>query len=331
MEKAIYINGIGNISPQATFDEVMGTEIAAPEGAFFKCQEPAYKTIIPRKLLRRMSRVVRMGLATSHKALEEAQNPTIDAIITGTAWGCVKDTEKFLETIIENDENYLTPTAFVQSTHNTVGGQIALMHHNNCYNMSYVQGGVSFESALIDATLQFYEDKASNILVGGVDEQTEKLQILLKRLACASSSHVMGEGAAFFVLSNQTIENSYAKLAGVKMLYRPKNTTVVQDNILQTLQQANLKPEDISIVLTGNADASLEQALFPKAFCTNYKQLCGDYPTSTAFAMAVAATLIKGNENTKTALQVTLDQIDNVLIYNQYDQHNHSIIVLSKV
>lgn len=331
MEKAIYINGIGNISPQATFDEVMGTEIAAPEGAFFKCQEPAYKTIIPRKLLRRMSRVVRMGLATSHKALEGAQNPAIDAIITGTAWGCVKDTEKFLETIIENNENYLTPTAFVQSTHNTVGGQIALMHHNNCYNMSYVQGGVSFESALIDATLQFYEDKANNILVGGIDEQTEKLQTLLKRLACASASHVMGEGAAFFVLSNQAIENSYAKLAGVKMLYRPESNTVVQDNILQTLQQANLKPEDISVVLTGNADDTLEQTLFPEAFCTNYKQLCGDYPTSTAFAMAVAATLIKGDENTKTALQVTLDQIDNVLIYNQYDQHNHSIIVLSKV
>ena len=128
VKQVIYINGIGNISPQATFDLAQNTAVVKSSTAFMACQEPSYKQYIPRKQLRRMSRAVRMGLTVAHKALEEAQPSAIDAIITGTAWGCVKDTEKFLETIIENNEQYLTPTAFVQSTHNTVAGQIALMH-----------------------------------------------------------------------------------------------------------------------------------------------------------------------------------------------------------
>ena len=87
MEKNIYINGIGNISPQATFEPLKDNKLVGPEGAFFKCQEPKYKQFIKSKLLRRMSRIVKMGLAASQVALDQAKNPQIDAIITGTAWG----------------------------------------------------------------------------------------------------------------------------------------------------------------------------------------------------------------------------------------------------
>ncbi len=329
---AIYINGIGNISPQATFGQAMGTELARSEGAFFNCQEPKYKQFIQSKLLRRMSRAVKMGLASSQAALNEAQNPDIDAIITGTAWGCVKDTEKFLETIIENNEQYLTPTAFVQSTHNTVAGQVALMHHNNCYNMTYVQGTVSFEAALIDATLHFYDNQAKHILVGGIDEQTDKLKLLLERLECASAANkVMGEGAAFFVLADQAGENSYAKLAAVSMFYRPKDRAALENSIVDTLKNADLELGDIDVVLSGNAVTKLEEKLFPNATCSPYKQLCGDYPTSTAFAMALAANLIRGDANTKAALNLANKDIQHIVIYNQDQAINHSIIVLSKL
>lgn len=331
MKKQIYINGIGNISPQETFYLGMGAEIAQPEGAFLKCQEPNYKEFIQKKVLRRMSRIVRMGLATAHKALEEAQNPSLDAIISGTAWGCVKDTEKFLETIIENNEEYLTPTAFVQSTHNTVAGQIALFNKNNCYNMSYVQGNVSFESALIDALLLFYDNKAKAILVNGIDEQTDKLNILLERLQCARpDKRVMGEGAACFILSDQKARNSYAQLIGVNMLYRPKDKTAVENSIKTILEAADLSLDTIDLVLTGNTNMELEQQLFPNATISYYKVLCGEYPTSTAFAMAVAAQIIKGNQATKQALNIDRPNVDHVLVYNNHQDINHSIIVLSK-
>lgn len=327
----MYINGIGNISPQNTYDQTMGEGLVASENAFFVCQEPQYKQFIQKKLLRRMSRAVRMGLAVAHKALEEAKNPAIDAIVTGTAWGCVKDTEKFLETIIENNEQYLTPTAFVQSTHNTVAGQIALMHHNNCYNMTYVQGAVSFESALIDASLLFMDGKAKNVLVAGIDEQTDRLKILLKRLSCAQGNHPMGEGAACFVLSDQNKENSYAKITAVNMLYRPKDKDIVKNSILREIKNAGLELADIDVVMSGNTDASLEQNLIPDAQVVAYKKLCGEYPTSTAFAMAVGAKVIHGDANTKIALGINNANPENILIYNQHQNINHSIIILSKV
>jgi len=237
-----------------------------------------------------------------------------------------------LETIIENNEQHLTPTAFVQSTHNTVGGQVALMHHNNCYNMSYVQGSVSFESALIDAMLQFYDGDAKNILVGGIDEQTDKLKQLLERLECADAEQqIMGEGSAFFVLANQPTENSYAELAGVDMLYKPKDSTAIENSMINTLKNADLTIEDVDVVLTGNTLSELEEKLFPKASRRNYKKLCGEYPTSTAFAMAMAASLIKGDTATKKAFDLANNDINNVVIYNQHQNINHSIIVLSKI
>ena len=67
--KNIYINGIGNISPQTTFDQNFPIELADLEGAFFVCQEPSYKQYIKSKLLRRMSRIVKMGLATAQIAI----------------------------------------------------------------------------------------------------------------------------------------------------------------------------------------------------------------------------------------------------------------------
>lgn len=332
MKKNIYINGLGNISPQETFYKAMGENVVEAEGAFFTCQEPDYKEFIQKKLLRRMSRIVKMGLATAHKALEDANQPPLDAIISGTAWGCVKDTEKFLETIIENKEEYLTPTAFVQSTHNTIAGQIALLHHNNCYNMSYVQGNVSFESALIDAWLLFYDNKAKNILVNGIDEQTEKLSILLERLQCAKTQErVMGEGAACFILGTEQTENSYAELAGVSMLYRPKDTASIKRSLEQVLQKANLSFEDIDVVLTGSQDPSFEKECFPNAALSNYKKLCGEYPTSTAFATALAAQLLKGDEATKTALEINKSEVKHILVYNNHQNINYSIILLSKI
>lgn len=325
--KNIYINGIGNISPQATFTPTLDSEIATSQNAFLDCQEPDYKDFIQSKLLRRMSRSVKMGLTTSQKALDEAGNPSIDAIITGTAWGCVEDTEKFLETVLENKEEYLTPTAFVQSTHNTVAGQIALMHHNNCYNMTYVQSALSFESALMDALLQFYDGKAQNILVGGIDEQTDKLKILLERLHCATPSHPMGEGAAFFVLSNQQQENSYAKLVAATTFYRPKNNEILKASLVASLKNAGLKLEDIDFVFTGNQDTTLEKSFFANATIQPYKQFCGEYPTSTAFAMAVGADLLKGHN----VLNLNSKGVKNIVIYNQYQGTNHAFVVLSVI
>jgi hypothetical protein len=109
------------------------------------------------------------------------------------------------------------------------------------------------------------------------------------------------------------------------------NKASIKQSLQQTLQKANLDFEAIDVVLTGNQNPSLEKELFPEASLSNYKTLCGEYPTSTAFATAIAAQVLKGDLLTKKALGINKKEVQQILIYNNHQDINHSIILLSKV
>lgn len=330
MNNPVYINGIGYISPQDTF-EANNNKIQTAEQGFFDCIEPSYKMFLDRKQLRRMSRIVKMGLTASDGALTDAGSPSIDAIVTGSAWGCVGDTEVFLETLIQNQEDYLTPTAFVQSTHNTVGGQIALRNGLNCYNMTYVQGALSFESALMDAQLKIMENNAPfNCLLGGIDVLTEKLKILMRRLTCASTNKPMGEGSSFFVLSDQLSINTYAKITGVYFQY---NGLIKQDNasfLSDSLKQSDINPDQINLILGTGLDKAIRDSMFPYSCFLNIDTLCGKYPTASAFAMALGAQILKGCCPLDLKLDLGPKPIDKILIYTS-SIHCRSAIILSRI
>ena len=169
-----YINGIACISAQPTFltphflDEALKV---TPEEVCY-AQEPSYKEYIAPNASRRMAKGVKMGIATATEALKEAHITTPNAILVGTGMGCLQDSEKFLTALINDNEEHLTPTAFIQSTHNTVAGQIALLLQCKGENFTYVNGAVSFESALLDAKMQMEQDTINTALVGGVDEHS---------------------------------------------------------------------------------------------------------------------------------------------------------------
>src|ERR1043165_285653 len=113
----LYIHAAASIAPEAVPDvEVLR----------LSAKEPDYTGVIPPMQLRRMSKPVRMGVGTSFECLQKADLKRADAIIVGTTLGCLTDTEVFLRKMVEQDEQMLTPTAFIQSTHNTVAGQIDL-------------------------------------------------------------------------------------------------------------------------------------------------------------------------------------------------------------
>lgn len=62
--------------------------------------KPDYKEFVPPALIRRMSDILRMAVASSNLALKDAGIEQPDAIITGTGLGCLYDTEKFLNNAI---------------------------------------------------------------------------------------------------------------------------------------------------------------------------------------------------------------------------------------
>ena len=97
------------------------------------------KELIPEmNLRRRMSRVVKSGVAAGIESLLEfGDRAAVEAVVTATGLGCIADSEKFLDSLIANEERMLNPTPFIQSTFNTVGAQIALLRGLHCYNTTY--------------------------------------------------------------------------------------------------------------------------------------------------------------------------------------------------
>ena len=165
---------------------------------------------------RRMSKVLKMAVTTAIECCHGINNvQDIDAIITSTGYGCLADSEKFLRNTIENKEELLNPTPFIQSTFNTVGGQIALLSHNHCENITYVNRSHSFEDALLDSFLQLKSGMAERILLGAFDEITESSDIILRRMGTLRNGRNNGEGAVFAELSSNKTAECKAEITNV--------------------------------------------------------------------------------------------------------------------
>ena len=86
----IYIKGLGNISPQKTFDNgEFLKEIVDYEGNHLTVIAPAYKEYIHPRKMRRMTKIIRMGVAAAKICMQDAGLEKPDAIVSGTAMGCV--------------------------------------------------------------------------------------------------------------------------------------------------------------------------------------------------------------------------------------------------
>jgi len=350
----VFINGMGCVSPQDTLGKnTISGEIHEFNSRFLEIQKPNYREYINPKLLRRMSKIVRMGIVASKTALNEADIKKPDAIITGTGMGCQIDTEKFLNSMLENDEGLLTPTSFIQSTHNTIGGAIALGQENHNYNLTYVHRTFSFESALLDSIMLLREEKAKNVLVGGFDEITEESWLIkthinhykkeessnLNILNDKQEGALAGEGSSFFVLSGEKNRNTLAEVVDTGMLFRPTSKNEIGEWITLFLERNNLVAEDIDLLVSGyNGDKKydevytlLESTVFKDTPVAYYKHLSGDYDTSSAFATWLASGILAENKVPGHIVKnyTPRDKTRNVLIYNQFRNINHSLILLS--
>jgi 3-oxoacyl-[acyl-carrier-protein] synthase II len=351
----IYIRSAACISPQPTFNqEHLLAEPANTTGNRLKAIEPDYKAYIDAKLIRRMSRIIRLGVSAALQCLRDAQLELPDAIITGTAYGCLEDTGVFLTRIMEQEEEMLSPTAFIQSTHNTVGAQIALTLQCHNYNNTFTQQGHSFESALLDAMLLLQEEEINNALVGSADELTDLSFDILNRFGLyrkqaddnlrlfshTSKGTIAGEGTAFFTLTNNANPQDIAELQGLDTFYTQPDFNSIEVHIQSFLAKHALNKDNIDLILLGrNGDVQndkiyghLQQSIFNDIPAANYKHLCGEYPTAISFAMWLGAQLLKDGSIPKViSVQPQINtSIKRVLIYNHYQHQYHTLILLGK-
>ena len=215
----MYLGAASCISFQDTIGDENPWNVLAEANAESQLVQPNYKEFVKPALLRRMSSALKMGVAGGKLSLQKAGLENYDAITVGTGLGCVRDTLKFMKVMYEEAETGLSPTSFIQSTHNSIAGQIALMLGNHGYNMTHVQGGLSLGYALSDAELLIGEGDAKTVLVGAVDEKTEELVELLSKLATTANYNLpaIGEGGAFFLASKEKLSSSVAKVVELSM------------------------------------------------------------------------------------------------------------------
>jgi len=351
----LYITGLGNISPQKTWDNNhFLNEVAGVETNYLRCQDPNYKEYIAGEMVRRMSRIIKMGVAAGKICLADAECAMPDAIITGTGLGCIEDTEKFLTNMIRNNEEFLTPTSFIQSTHNTVSSQIALLLKCHNYNFTYVHRGFSFESALLDCFIRINSGESGTILLGGLDELTPNTFTILQRLGHYKKKPVnnlgllndhtrgaiAGEGAAFFLLSANPGEKNYAKIEALDTFYKPISDSIPA-YITEFLERSGKRIDEIDLVLMGiSGDPANDKVygdvrnhLFKEKPQAWFKHLCGEYQTASSFGLWLAAMILKTGQVPET---IRLEGAKpgmpgNILIYNHYRNLDHSLMLVSSV
>lgn len=324
----VYIEYTASIHPQ-------GKNPALP---YLTACEPDYKSVITNATLRRrMSRIIKMGVACGLECIADLPSEQVQGIITATGLGCLTDTEKFMNALIDNEERMLNPTPFIQSTFNTIGGQIALLRGIHAYNMTYVHRGLSFESALLDAIINIWEGK-DHILVGAIDEITETSYAVQKRLGLLRGSQNVeshgiresieaGEGAQFFLLSREPSAQTLAEIVGIETFTGKHSTEEVSQRITAFLQKNGTEMRDICRIVTGktgNDDQDIvyheiESQLFPQAIGQTFKNECGEYPTASAYALWKVAQSPKNGIDSET-----------VLIYNHHHSIHHSLMLIRK-
>lgn len=353
--QTVYILSASIVSPQQHFeDEGFLDNIKTTDDGSFYVSEPNYRKYINPVAIRRMSKMLKMGISTGMNALEQAGIEQPNAIITGTGRGSMVDMEQFLLSMIETQEGALTPTTFIQSTYNSINGWLALQTKSNGYNQTYVNRGISLALAMLDAQMMLNEDtNHKNILVGCFDEITPdyvrvkgKINYWKKPTVNSADLYksnttgtIAGEGAAFFTLSNQK-DNALCSLLGIRTL-QDGTTEEVDTGIEQLLGEHNLSIEEIDIVLCGmNGDNSqmdiYNHLIDNKSDNTTiavFKHLCGEYDTSSGFATWIATKLFKEQKIPETLVykKGSHKNIKNILLVNHYILNSTSIMLLQKV
>ncbi len=131
---------------------------------------------------RRMGNLMKASLLTSLRVLHDAGVDRPDAIIMGTSYGCIENSEKLLKQMTEEEEGLLKPTFFMQSTHNTISSSVAIRTQCHGYNLTYTQGKQSLAWALRDARRLLKSGRYKTVLVGYHDESTPLFQSLFRRI-----------------------------------------------------------------------------------------------------------------------------------------------------
>ena len=346
----IYIQSATQISAQAPLsDEWFETPLYHDTKKALS-NDPTFADYLPPIMSRRMCNLLKRAIVTSRLTLQKASVEMPDAIISGTGLGCIENTEKFLYSIWENEEKFLQPSFFMQSTHNIISAAIAIDLKCHGYNNTFVHKGISFESALLDAIIQFRQHKIRTALVGGYDELTPDYYIFFDRIGVYDCSKqdtsntkpgcFAGEAAVSMLLHTEKNEQTLCELNGVEIMYRP-SMAQIRENLDKLLVQAGCSLSDIDVIVVGtNSNPANDTIydnvvtqLFGQLPVMQYKHLFGQSFISSALGTYAASICLHKQlvpAHLLTDRNEPISGIRRILLYNHSQNKSYSLILLSR-
>ncbi len=251
-----YIKKVSTVSPIGDLGENINLNSFADNS--FVAAEPDYKEVIVNaNLRRRMNRMLKMGTYAAMKCLDGVD---VDMMLTATSLGSISDTEKMLDTIYTSGETLGNPTAFIQSTFNTLAGNIAQLKQTHIPNITFVNRGDTVANVLRYAQVKL-DAHNTNILYVSSDEKTELSESVLSKFKLSSTGK-FGEGSTAMILSSE-------KAGALAEIIYSKCRVEVQT----VLAELKLASDDVEIL--------------------DYKRWCGEYATAPAFGVALAARMME--------------------------------------
>lgn len=351
----VFIESVSPISIQEPLCEKWFSAPIIPSQSYNLSTEPDYKEFVSPIEARRMGKLLKRAVATALHSLKNASKAEPDAIIIGTGLGCVEHTEKFLNAVIDNDEECLSPTSFMLSTHNTISSQVAQRLKCHSYNCTYSHRALSFDNALLDALMQMELGKIANALVGGHDEMTPAYYTMLGRIGywkneedCSTEklregkSHgsISGDCSVSMFLNNTQTPLAQCSIDDMELLYKP-SLSQIRTLLSTLLEKHHLTINNIDGIVCGlSGDAEndhIYQNIFSQ-YCPDtpliwYKHLFGESCCASALGTYVAATCLKKqlipshliyNQNDNK-----IEKPEHLLVYNHFKNIDHSLILLS--
>ena len=333
----IYINSVKQISAQSPLVEDWFEHPIFYSEPYVRAIEPDYKQYFMPNEARRFGKILKRALLVSRQVMAESAIALPDVIIIGTGLGCIESTEIFLDKLVREGEEFLNPTHFMQSTHNTVGSLIAIDTKCHAYNNTYAHKGISFECALQDAFMQLRAGTANNALVGAHDEMTPAYFTLLQKAGYFGKPNqtFAGETAVAMMLSTEKSEKTMCEIGEVRKVYLGVKEL---EGVMELGGVKELGGVDY-IVVGVNGDAENDKVyfdncakLFPDVPLLQYKNIFGESYTAPALGVyAAAVCLQKGKipEHLLYTPENKVEKVEKILLYNQFEDKTHSFILLT--
>ncbi len=278
---------------------------------FFRAKRPLFALLadtsglegfMSKRELRRADHFSRLALLGACLALEDAGQlegaKNRLGVIIATGYGPTRTTFTFLNSVINDGDALASPTHFSSSVHNAAAAYLSMLLNITGPCLTVSQFEMSFGSALLTAKQWLLEKRVDTVLLGAVDEYCDVLGYCwwryfngysegeMRPLDFSAQTALPGEGAAFFVLSDE---------AGGQF---EESNVCIHDVSMGSIQDPGFfLPTDAPLFLGADGHRQCgkgyEAILTKQHTVAAYSPLYGSLPTGQGLDMAVAALSLK--------------------------------------